>query len=414
MVGKAGYKQTDTGIIPEDWDCSKIGDYSFVTKLAGFEYTRHFDYSKSGSIIAVRGLNIKNGRLNLDDIHTIPEKTSDDLPRSKLKKGDLVMSYVGTLGRVAVIPENHKYHLAPNVAKLSVNRQFVSPEYLCHYLNSSQGQKSIVEAAASTTQAALSMRNLRGLFFVRPALAEQEAIAAALSDVDALIESLEQLLAKKRQVKQGAMQELLSGKRRLPGFSGVWAVKRLGDIAEIVSGGTPSTRIREYWDGDIDWCTPTDITGTEGKYLFHTEKRITEEGLKKSSANLLPKGTLLLCSRATIGEVRIATKTVCTNQGFKSLICSDQVYNEFLYYVILTLKPKLLEKGIGSTFLEISKKDTASVEIDLPPFEEQTAIAEILSEMDAEIAALDAKLSKARRVKEGMMQELLTGRVRLV
>jgi type I restriction enzyme S subunit len=113
---KIGYKQTDMGLIPDDWEIARIGDYSHVTKLAGFEYTIHFDYSKSGPVIAIRALNIKDGGLDLSDIHTIPRETSEKLPRSQLRKGDLVISYVGTLGRVAVISEDNKFHLAPNVA----------------------------------------------------------------------------------------------------------------------------------------------------------------------------------------------------------------------------------------------------------------------------------------------------------
>ena len=158
---KLGYKQTEVGIIPEEWDCDTLGERSFVTKLAGFEYTLHFDYSKSGPIIAVRALNIKDGKLDLTEVHTIPKSTSNKLPRSRLVKGDLVMSYVGTLGRVAVIQEDDKFHLAPNVAKISVDRSKFSPEFLGQYLNAFQGQKAILEAAASTTQAALSMANLR-------------------------------------------------------------------------------------------------------------------------------------------------------------------------------------------------------------------------------------------------------------
>jgi len=122
---------------------------------------------------------------------------------------------------------------------------------------------------------------------------------------------------------------------------------------------------------------------------------------------------LLLCSRATIGEVKIATDAICTNQGFKSLICSNQVYNEFLYYVLLTIKPKLIEKAIGSTFLEITKKETSLIEIELPSISEQQAIAEILSDMDAEITALETRREKTSLLKQGMMQELLGGKIRL-
>lgn len=212
---KRGYKHSEVGEIPEDWESSKIGDYAFVTKLAGFEYTLYFDYSKSGPIIAIRALNIKDGTLKLDDIHTIPKETSDSLPRSKLKKGDLVMSYVGTLGRVAIIPEDDMFHLAPNVAKLSTNREIISPVFLSQFLNSYQGQKNIFDAAASTTQAALSMSNLRAIFFARPPYEEQEAIATILSEMDSEITALEEKLTKARQIKQGMMQELLKGRIRL-------------------------------------------------------------------------------------------------------------------------------------------------------------------------------------------------------
>ncbi len=198
------------------WKVKKLGKISFVTKLAGFEYTIHFDYSKSGEIIAIRALNIKNGQLNLNDIHTMPKHTSDLLKRSKLFKGDLALSYVGTLGQVAIIPEDDKYHLAPNVAKISVDRNKVNPFYLNQFLNSRKGQCEILKLAASTTQAALSMKNLREvLVFLPPTLPEQTAISAILSDMDSEIEALEQKLSKYRLLKQGLMEELLTGKTRL-------------------------------------------------------------------------------------------------------------------------------------------------------------------------------------------------------
>jgi type I restriction enzyme, S subunit len=136
--------------------------------------------------------------------------------------------------------------------------------------------------------------------------------------------------------------------------------------------------------------------------------------LASCSAQRLPIGALLLCSRATIGELKIAGTVVCTNQGFKSLVCNRDVSNEFLYYKLLTMKPQIVERAIGSTFLEISKKDTATLEITVPSIDEQAAIATILSDMDAEIAALEARRNKTRLLKQGMMQELLAGRIRLV
>lgn len=247
-----------------------------------------------------------------------------------------------------------------------------------------------------------------------PKIEEQVAIAEALSDVDSLISSLQKLIEKKKAIKQGGMQELLTGQKRLPGFSEEWSKQQLGDICNIVNGGTPSTSIAEFWNGKILWCTPTDITSCSTKYIYTTESKITESGLKASSATLLPKGALLLCSRATIGEVRIAGNTICTNQGFKSLVVHQNISNEWLYYMVHVLKPNMLEKAIGSTFLEISKKDLAELDIIVPEFTEQKAIAQVLSDMDSEIEQLEKKLSKYQQIKQGMMQELLTGRIRLV
>ena len=267
----------------------------------------------------------------------------------------------------------------------------------------------------SSAQPGLSVKKLLELEYPIPQnKEEQTAIAEALSDIDSLISSLQKLIEKKKAIKQVTMQELLNGKKRLPGFSGEWLKQQLGDICNIINGGTPSTSVAEFWNGKILWCTPTDITSCSTKYIYTTESKITESGLKASSATLLPKGALLLCSRATIGEVRIAGNTICTNQGFKSLVVHQNISNEWLYYMVHVLKPNMLEKAIGSTFLEISKKDLAELDIIVPEFTEQKAIAQVLSDMDSEIEQLEKKLAKYQQIKQGMMQELLTGRIRLV
>jgi type I restriction enzyme S subunit len=185
-------------------------------------------------------------------------------------------------------------------------------------------------------------------------------------------------------------------------------------VAEIVSGGTPRTGDASYWNGGIKWCTPTDITRYSGKYLTETERTISRAGLNNSGATMLPIGALLLCSRATIGEVKIAGVPICTNQGFKSLICLPEFDNEFMYYKLLTMKAQMVERAFGSTFLEISTRNVASLEFHAPPLPEQRAIAEALSDMDAALAALEARREKTRALKQAMMQDLLTGRVRLV
>ena len=245
---------------------------------------------------------------------------------------------------------------------------------------------------------------------------EQRAIAEALSDVDVLLGGLDRLITKKRDVKQAVMQQLLTGQTRLPCFNGEWEVKLLADVADIRSGGTPSSTDRRYWNGDVLWCTPTDITALMGqKYLRATARTITSEGLAASSAEVIPPHSVVMTSRATIGECAINAVPLSTNQGFKNFVpfaCTD---GEFLYYLLFTQKQGFISLCGGSTFLEIGKRQLAAYAVRLPATkEEQSAIAAVLSDMDAEIAALEQRRDKTRALKQGMMQELLTGRTRLL
>ena len=187
----------------------------------------------------------------------------------------------------------------------------------------------------------------------------------------------------------------------------------LGEISDIVGGATPNTQNPSYWNGSIPWCTPTDVTGTPGKYLESTAKNVTVEGLQSCGAQLLPSGAVLLCTRATIGEVRITKSTVCTNQGFRSLIARDGVSSEFLYYYLLTRTKELKQKANGSTFLELGRHDLASIEINVPSQHEQHAMVQMLSDLDETIRLVERLIQKKRDMKCGIMHQLLVGEVRL-
>ncbi|QQW91355.1 restriction endonuclease subunit S [Helicobacter pylori] len=184
-----------------------------------------------------------------------------------------------------------------------------------------------------------------------------------------------------------------------------WQRVRLGDIAEIIGGGTPSTQITSFWNGSINWFTPTEIGIT--KYVYKSQRTITPLGLKNSSAKLLPIGTILLTSRASIGDCAILKVVATTNQGFQSLIPLEKINNEFLYYLILTLKNKLLKLASGSTFLEVSPNKIKNLLIPLPPLNEQIAIANILSDLDRYLYALDALILKKEGVKKALRIKML-------
>ena len=251
-------------------------------------------------------------------------------------------------------------------------------------------------------------------------LPEQRAIAEALSDVDALLGALDRLIAKKRDLKQATMQQLLTppragqaGQTRLPGFKGEWEVKRLGEVAEMRSGGTPSSSVPAYYDGDIPWVSISDMT-KGGKVISNTERNLTNAGFANSAAQMFPDGTVLYAMYASLGECSIAGISLCSSQAILGIRPKGNLDREFLYYFLVSLKPIVKSLGQQGTQANLNKKMVQDFLLPFPPFPEQTAIAGVLSDMDVELAALEQRRKKTRALKQGMMQELLTGKKRLV
>ncbi len=363
--------------------------------------------------------NLKGGKIDWTDL--VYTDDEDEVNKYRLSTGDVLFNRTNTIdlvGKTSIYEDEQPAIFAGYLIRINVIQEILDSRFLNYVLNAEFSRKFSVQVlSVAVGQANINGQKLKSYPIpLPPKKEEQLAIADALSDADALIESLEQLLAKKRQIKQGAMQELLTGNRRLPGFSKKWELRRLDALASILSGGTPSTTQPEYWGGDVPWCTPTDITALDGcKYLSETSRTITCEGLKASSAEVIPVRSVVMTSRATIGECAINAVPVTTNQGFKSFVPFADVEVEFLYYLLLIQTQAFISLCGGSTFLEIGKTQLAAFEVGWPATkEEQTAIAAILSDMDAELDALKVKLTKARQIKQGMMQELLTGRIRLV
>ena len=209
------YKESPLGLIPKEWEVTPLEKCAYVTKLAGFEYTNYFDYAKGGEITVVRVLNIKAGTLDLTDIHKIPRSTSNLLPRSKLFAGDLVLSYVGTIGQVAIIPDDNKFHLAPNVAKISVNKSILEPKFLCLYLVSEYGKKRLINLATITSQPSISMSRVRQLLVPVPSLSEQNTAAKIIDSINNQLNIESEKHGKLTSKKSGLMDDILTGHVRV-------------------------------------------------------------------------------------------------------------------------------------------------------------------------------------------------------
>lgn len=193
-----------------------------------------------------------------------------------------------------------------------------------------------------------------------------------------------------------------------------WSVKKIGELGEFYGGSTPSTVESSYWDGDICFLVPSDISNLDEHkiYISGTESKITQVGLKSCSTVLLQPGTVCVSSRATIGDCVITEIEICTNQGFINIVCNHLLLNQYLVYWIRQNKNQLLKYSAGTTFGEIGRRSFQNIKIKLPPLPEQWAIASVLSKVDDAIAAVKKSIKKAERLKKALMQNLLTGKLK--
>ena len=413
MEVRPGYRQTEVGLIPEDWQVATVADVSdkitvgFVGSMAHL-FTR-------GGVPLLRGQNVLPNRLDLTDTRFVSIETHKKWKKSALQSGDVVMVRVGYPGTSCAIPETLGVANAASLVVVRPTTKRLSGLFLSLVMNSDFGKRQIDSFLVGGAQQVLNTKTAATLKLPLPAKVEQEAIAAALSEADALIESLEQLLAKKRWVKQGAMQDLLSGKTRLPGFGGEWGLRQIGQFTDCTAGGTPSTSVPQYWGGAIRWMNSGELNL---RMVSEVEGRITEEGLRNSSTKMIPANCVLIGLAGqgkTRGTVALNLLPLCTNQSIAAILPNSTFAPRYLYYNLDSRYEELRELsagegGRGGLNLTIIRQMT----VPFPCIEEQAAIAAILSDMDSEIGALEAQLAKVRQLKQGMIQQLLTGRIRLV
>lgn len=311
------------------------------------------------------------------------------------------------LNRVRILSEPG--FMDTNVMALTPTTELES-EFLYYWI----AYRGLWDIADVTSVPQINNKHINPLEIALPSKPMQLAIAGVLADADHLIASLERLIAKKREIKQGLMQELLTGRTRLPGFDRPWNTERIGDFAQVKAGGTPSTAVARYWGGTIRWMSSGEI---HRKRVMEVDGRITEDGLRESSAHLFPAETVLMALAGqgkTRGTVAISRAELSTNQSIAGILPSDRYDSDFLYYNLDARYDELRgesagDGGRGGLNLTIIN----NLDVLMPPIEEQKAISGVLSDADDEITALERRLESARATKQGMMQELLSGRTRL-
>lgn len=403
MEVKPGYKQTEVGVFPEDWEIVPLGDH-FKFKNGLNKAKKYFGF---GTPIVNYMDVFQHPSLRLGDIQGCVNVNTNELKAYEVRQGDVFFTRTSeTVEEIgvasAMIDEPKDMVFSGFVLRARPIDQNFDNNFKGYCFASAYFRKQVTARASYTTRALTNGRSLSVALIAKPSLHEQQTIASALSDVDALLDGLDRLIAKKRDLKRASMQQLLTGKTRLPGFEGEWEVKRLGDVADIIMGQSPSSaNYNSRGDG-----LPL-IQGNADIVDRRTVKRIfTTQITKKGRA-----GDILMSVRAPVGEISRALFDVCLGRG----VCALRYPNDFLYYYLIYIELSWVKHSKGSTFDSVNSTDIKVVDVKLPTDpKEQIAIATILSDMDAEITALEQRWNKTKDIKQAMMQELLTGKTRLV
>ncbi len=427
MELKPGYKQTEAGIIPEDWNDFTVEELKSSKENAlstgPFGSSIGSRFFRDSGVPIIRGGNLSgDSRIRLDDngLVFLSKSKAAEFARSAVRQGDLVFTCWGTINQIGLIDDQAKYAeyiISNKQMKLTPDLKKTSSLFLYYLFSSSIIQAKLTQNSIGSSIPGFNLGQLRSMRLTVPPLSEQRAIAGALSDTDALLSNLDRLLAKKRDIKQAVMQQILTGKQRLPGFRGEGVDRLLGDLGtfkkgkgikkdDVVSDGVPCIRYGEIYT----------------RHHIHIKR--FHSYIPRSVADRsqrLKKGDLLFAgSGETSEDIGKCVSFLGDEEVYAGgdIVIFSPVGQDSLYLGYLMNQPYInaqkSRKGQGDAVVHISAGSLAQLQVSLPSLNEQTAIAAVLSDMDAEIDALQQRRDKTRAIKQGMMQELLTGRTRLL
>ncbi|WP_165786909.1 restriction endonuclease subunit S [Aliarcobacter cryaerophilus] len=390
----------------------------------GNNYPKQNEFMQEGYCLFLSAKNVTKRGFEFTEKQFISKEKDSLLRKGKLSKGDLVLTTRGTVGNIAFFNDSIKYdniRINSGMVLLRVSDN-VDKLFLYKVMTSDFIQQYIQNIAFGSAQPQLTVKEIKKFQIPLPPLEEQKKIADILTTVDKKIAFVEENINATEELKKGLMQKLLtegightefkdSELGRIPES---WEVIKLEEVCtKIIGGGTPSKEVEQYWkNGNIFWATVKDMTANK-KYLASTSDKITIEGLKNSSTNLIPKMNLITSTRMGLGRFFINTVDMAINQDLKALIIKGSTNLDYTYWVLSSNSKNLEDMGTGTTVKGIKLQDLRNLKIPLPPLEEQKQIAEILSTVDNKLENLKEKKQSFEELKKGLMQKLLTGEVRV-
>ena len=388
----------------EAWEQCKLGDFSKI--LGGFAWSSK-EYTPRGEYLVITISNVTGDYFINDSIgnRINLEKESNYV----LASGDILVSLTGNVGRVSKMGPS-KGVLNQRVAKMIPSKK-IEIEFLFQLMRDAKFELKMIESGQGAAQKNISNNNILSYSTNIPNISEQKRIGHSFKKIDSLITLHQRKLDALKKIKSALLEKMFpkDGSNipeiRFTGFTEAWEQRKLSDVAEIIGGGTPDTNNPSYWDGDIDWYSPAELG--EQIYTIGSRRRITKEGYKNSSAKLLPANkTILFTSRAGIGTTAILCRSACTNQGFQSLVISDNTDLYFIYSMSSRIKDFAISKASGSTFLEISGKQLATMSLFLPQLNEQRKIGQYFKSLDNLITLHQRKLDALKKIKSALLEKM--------
>lgn len=414
------FKDTEVGRIPEDWEATRIDKLCCLKARIGWQGLTTGEYLPQGDYVLVTGTDFNDGYIDWKNCCYVSKWRYDQDINIQIKEGDVLISKDGTIGKVAFLDS------IPGPGTLNSGVFVVRPKqdnvinkaYLSWIFKSIWFKSFIDQLTAGSTINHLYQKDFVKFQLVYPNdISEQSRIATALSAIDNLISELGKLIEKKRAIKQGAMQQLLTGKKRLKGFNEPWVEKKLGEDALILRGGSPrpiEDYITDSQDG-LNWIKIGDVKPND-KYFRKTAEKIKKEGLNRTRQ--VKKGDFILSNSMSFGRPYILDIDGCIHDGWLVIQDYQETYDMlFLYYILCSdaVMNQYASMAAGSSVQNLNKEKVSNVLLYAPSsLKEQSSIAKVLSSMDEEISFLEVKREKYNAIKQGMMQQLLTGKIRLV
>jgi type I restriction enzyme S subunit len=343
----------------------------------------------------------------------ITKEYAKNLMGFSVTSGDIIVSCAGTIGEIYEIPNEAEPGIINQaLMRIKVKELIVDRKMFIILFANMIDDFTKVHSNGSAIKNIPPLSDLKSINILVPQIEEQQKISTYFSNLDNLIILSEQELNGYKELKKCMLQKMFPKEGesvpeiRFPGFEGDWECRRLGDMADIIGGGTPSTKNPTYWNGDINWYAPAEITNQI--YVSSSQKKITQEGFNHCSTKMLPIGTILFTSRAGIGKTAILAKEGCTNQGFQSIVpYKDKLDSYFIFSRTEELKCYGEAVGAGSTFIEVSGKQMANMRLMMPKtLEEQQKIGLYFKQLDNLISISEQELNEYKRLKKCMLQKM--------